>query len=163
MNLNAYKGSSLFKSPSSSSHIFTPNKAKLEMFTYSQSSIEFHISNFWSRAWVPWGKTSIFDVQTNSDYKTQKKKLYSVRASKRYLNKKNLIHGRVMATILKFKPRLHDEIYRKRFYSNSMIYTLSLSNSHRNVVSTDAEESERYIAQCNCSLSPPIFEKFFSV
>ena len=53
------------------------------------------------------------------------------------------MHDRVMAMILKFKPRLHDEIYRKRFYSNSMIYTLSLSNSNRNVVSTDAEESER--------------------
>ena len=41
-----------------------------------------------------------FDVQTNSDHKTKKIKLYSVRSLKRYLNGKNLIHGRVMATIL---------------------------------------------------------------
>ena len=39
------------------------------------------------------------DVQTNSDHKTQKIKLYSVRALKRDLNEKNLIHGRVMAMI----------------------------------------------------------------
>ena len=32
-----------------------------------------------------------FDVQTNSYHKTQKIKLYSVRALKRYLNEKNLI------------------------------------------------------------------------
>ena len=31
--------------------------------------------------------------------KLQKIKLYSVRALKRYLNEKNLIHGRVMATV----------------------------------------------------------------
>ena len=35
MNLNEYKGSFLFKSPSSSSRTFIPNTAKLEMFTYS--------------------------------------------------------------------------------------------------------------------------------
>ena len=40
-----------------------------------------------------------FDNQTNSDHKTQKIKLHSVRALKRYLNEKNLIHGRVMAMI----------------------------------------------------------------
>ena len=48
-----------------------------------------------------------FDVQTNSDHETQKIKLYSVRASERYLNEKNLIQcvGRVMATISKFAPQ----------------------------------------------------------
>ena len=51
-----------------------------------------------------------FDVQTNSDHKTQKIKFYSVRAFKRYLSEKNLIHGRVMATILKFS-RLMFETY----------------------------------------------------
>ena len=43
------------------------------------------------------------DVQTNSDQKTQKIKLYSVRALKRYRNEKNLIYCRVMATISKFR------------------------------------------------------------
>ena len=33
------------------------------------------------------------------------------------------------------KPRLHDAIYQLRFYSNSLIHILSLSNSHSNVVS----------------------------
>ena len=46
-----------------------------------------------------------FDVQTNSGHKTQKIKLYSVRASKCFLNEKNLIHGQVMGTISKFSPR----------------------------------------------------------
>ena len=49
-----------------------------------------------------------FNVQTNSDHKTQKIKLYSVRALKRYLNKTNLIHGGVMATTSKFPHQ--DEI-----------------------------------------------------
>ena len=40
-----------------------------------------------------------FDVQTNSDLKTQNVKIYSVRALKRYLNEKSLIHVRVMAPI----------------------------------------------------------------
>ena len=53
-----------------------------------------------------------FDVQTNSDHKTQKIKLYSVRALKRYLNEKNLIHGRVMATISKFSPQIFETHFR---------------------------------------------------
>ena len=46
-----------------------------------------------------------FDAQTNSDHKAPKIKLYSVRALKRCLNEKNLIHGRVMAMISKFSPQ----------------------------------------------------------
>ena len=46
-----------------------------------------------------------FDVQTNSDHKTHKIKTQSVKALKRYLNKKNLIQGRVVATISKFIPK----------------------------------------------------------
>ena len=76
---------------------------------------EFHISNFWSRRslgrnldfFSPLG----FDVQTNSDHKTQKIKLYSVRALKRYLNEKNLMHGRVMATISKFSPQIFETYF----------------------------------------------------
>ena len=56
-----------------------------------------------------------FDIQTNSDHKTQKIKLYSVTALKRYLNEKNLIHGRVMATISKFSPQIF-ETYFSWFY-----------------------------------------------
>ena len=47
-----------------------------------------------------------FDVQTNSDHKAPKIKLCSVRALKGYLNEKNLMHGRVMATISKFSPQI---------------------------------------------------------
>ena len=43
-----------------------------------------------------------FEVQANCDHKTQKIKLYSFRALKRYLNEKNLLHGREIATISKF-------------------------------------------------------------
>ena len=52
-----------------------------------------------------------FDYQTNSDHKTQKIKLYSVRALKSYLNEKNLIHGRVMATISKFSPQIFETYF----------------------------------------------------
>ena len=52
-----------------------------------------------------------FDIQTNSDHKTQQIKLYSVRALKCYLNEKNLIHGRVMATISKFSPQIFETYF----------------------------------------------------
>ena len=52
-----------------------------------------------------------FDVQTNSDHKTQKIKLYSGRALKRYLNEKNLIHGRAVATISKFSPQIFETYF----------------------------------------------------
>ena len=69
---------------------------------------EFHISIFLESA-VLWERPRFFspmgfDVQTNSDHKAKEIKLYSVRALKRYLNEKDLIHGRVMATISKFSP-----------------------------------------------------------
>ena len=43
-----------------------------------------------------------FDVQTNSDHKTQKNQALLSRALKCYLNEINLIQGRVMAAISKF-------------------------------------------------------------
>ena len=45
-----------------------------------------------------------FDVQTNSDHKTPKIKLFSLRALKSCGNERNLIDARVMATISKFSP-----------------------------------------------------------
>ena len=64
---------------------------------------ELHISNFFS----PLG----FNVQANSGHKTQKIKLYSVRALKCYLNEKNLIHGRVMETISKFSRQIFETYF----------------------------------------------------
>ena len=52
-----------------------------------------------------------FDVQTNSDNKTQKIKLYSVRALKCYLNEINLTHDLVMATISKFSPQIFETYF----------------------------------------------------
>ena len=43
-----------------------------------------------------------FEIQSDFDYKYTKIKLYSVRALKRFLNEKNLIHGRVTVTVSKF-------------------------------------------------------------
>ena len=53
-----------------------------------------------------------FDVETNSDHKTQNIKLNSVRDLKRHLNEKNLICGRVMAMILKFSPQIFETYFR---------------------------------------------------
>ena len=53
-------------------------------------------SNFFSQ--------SGFEIQSDFDCRTSKIKFYSVRALKCYLNEKNLIHGRVTATISKFSP-----------------------------------------------------------
>ena len=65
------------------------------MFTYSQSAI-YRVSQILGVV-RPLGENLDFfsllgfDIQTNSDHKTQKSKLYSVRALKRYLIEKNLI------------------------------------------------------------------------
>ena len=53
-----------------------------------------------------------FDVQANSDNKTQKIKLYSVRVLKRYLNEKSLTHNPVMARISKFSPQIFETYFR---------------------------------------------------
>ena len=44
----------------------------------------------------------VFENQSDFDYKAQKIRLYPFRTLKRYLNKKNLIHGRETETISKF-------------------------------------------------------------
>ena len=73
----------------------------------NRQCIEFHISNFWSRQSLG-RKPRVFfgplelDILRNSGHETPKIKLYSVRALKRYLNDKNLINGRVTATMSKF-------------------------------------------------------------
>ena len=42
-----------------------------------------------------------------------------------------------------FKLQLHDAIYRLRFYSNSFIHILSLSNSHNNVASLQKNRGDK--------------------
>ena len=85
------------------------------LHTRNRQYTEFHISNFWSGRSLGrkprFFSTLGFDVETNSDHKTPKIKLYSVRALKRYLNEKNLIHGRVMATISKFSPQIFETYF----------------------------------------------------
>ena len=75
-----------------------------------------HISNFWSRRSLGRKSRSFsplgFDVHINCDHKTQKIKLYSVRALKRYPNENNLIHGRAMTTISKFSPQIFETYFR---------------------------------------------------
>ena len=44
---------------------------------------------------------------------------------------------------LKLKLQLHDAIYRLPFYSNSLIHTLSLSNSHNNVASIQKNRGDK--------------------
>ena len=75
---------------------------------------EFHISNFRSRRYFgrkPRSFQSVGIVQINSDHKAPKIKLCSVRALKGYLNEKNLMHGRVMATISKFSPQIFETCF----------------------------------------------------
>ena len=44
---------------------------------------------------------------------------------------------------MSFKLQLHDAIYRLRFYSNSLIHILSLSNSHNNVASMQKNRGDK--------------------
>ena len=57
-----------------------------------------------------------FEIQRVFDYRTSKIKFYSVRALKCYLNEKNLIHGRVTATISKFSPQIFEMYIRSSDY-----------------------------------------------
>ena len=41
------------------------------------------------------------------------------------------------------KLQLHDAIYRLRFYSNSLIHILSLSNSHNNIASVQKNRGDK--------------------
>ena len=118
MNLNEYKGSFLFKSPSSSSRSIIPKTAKLEMFTYLCWPI-YRVSRLnFLESLVPWENTSIFLVRWDLTFKqilitkTQELKLYSVRALKQYLKETNLIHGQVMATTSKFSAQIVETYFR---------------------------------------------------
>ena len=55
-----------------------------------------------------------FDTRRTSDHETPKIKLYSVRALKCHLNDKNLIHGRVTATISGFSPQIFETYFHLR-------------------------------------------------
>ena len=117
MDSNEYTGSFLFMSPSSSSRCFISNTAKLKFVIAKKNGVS-HLKFLESS--VPWEKILIFlsplgfDIQTNSDHKTQKIKLYSVRALKRYLNEKNLIHGRAVSMISKFSPQIFETYFGKK-------------------------------------------------
>ena len=65
-----------------------------------------------------------FEIQSVFDYRTLKIKSYSVRALKCYLNEKNLIHGRVTATISKLSPQ-------KRTLAETRTDTSAIANVHQ--------------------------------
>ena len=95
----------MFKSPSSSSYNLISDRAKVEMFTTRNiQSFTFQIFGVVSLSLNLLEKPGFlaslgFDIQRYSVHETPNIKLYSVRAFKRYLNKK---HGREIATISKF-------------------------------------------------------------
>ena len=60
---------------------------------------------------------------------------------------------------IKVKLQLHDAIYRLRFYSNSLIHILSLSNSHNNVVSLQKNRSDKsHRVICSLKQVLPLFQ-----
>ena len=64
------------------------------------------------------------------------------------------------------KPQLHDAIYRLRFYSNSLIHILSLSNSYNNVASIQknrGDKSQRVIVALECIWNEIWFFGFFNI
>ena len=83
---------------------------------------EFHISNFESRRSVWRVKFKFFcplgfKIQSHFVLETTKIKLHSVRALKRYLNEKNLMHGRGTATIWTFSAQSLQTYSRWQFIS----------------------------------------------
>ena len=68
------------------------------------------------------------------------------------------------------KLRLDDAIYRLRFYSNSLIHILSLSNSHNNVTSIQKNRGDKshrvivalpFVTEGNFSGSHPLINDAF--
>ena len=62
------------------------------------------------------------------------------------------------------KLQLHDAIYRLRFYSNSLIHILSLSNSHNDVASIQknrSDKSHRVIVRVIVALNYAIYWLLF--
>ena len=98
------------KSPSSSGHNFRNITGNVYIFVIDKYT-EFHILSFGIVGLleekldilVPWELTFI-----DSDRETSKIKLYMVRALKRYLKKKNLIHGQETLAISKFSSLITD-------------------------------------------------------
>ena len=78
------------------------------------------------------GKFDFFSVPQDLKFKailiteTQKIKFYIVRALKCYLNEKNLIHGRVTATISKFSPQIFEMYYISVIYDQSDLARLEI-------------------------------------
>ena len=58
-------------------------------------------------------------------------------------NKRAPNHNSQHLTLKKLKLQLHDAIYRLRFYSNSLIHILSLSNFHNNVASIQKNRGDK--------------------
>ena len=69
---------------------------------------------------------SAFEIQSDFDYRNSKIKFYFVRALKCYLNEKNMIHGRVTATISNFSPQI-SETYISVIYDQSDLARLEIS------------------------------------
>ena len=84
-------------------YIFVITNYKISHLKFLESSVPWEKNlDFFS----PFG----FDIQTASHYKTQKNQAL-VRALKRYLNEKNLIHARVLETTSKFSPQIFETYF----------------------------------------------------
>ena len=102
---NQSKAQDLYKMLSSFSYNFISDIANLKIFCISVIS---NNKSFISRNLKAVGSLgrkfdffspSGFEIQSDFNYRTSKIKFYSVRTLKCYVNEKNLIHGRVTATI----------------------------------------------------------------
>ena len=69
-----------------------------------------------------------FDLQRHSDQEIPKIKRHSVRVLKRYLNKKNLTHGRETATILKFSALIYETYFSTVIFMPSFELKVLLSD-----------------------------------
>ena len=77
-----------------------------------------------------------FEIQSDFDYRTSKIKFYSVRSLKCYLNEKNLIHGRVTATISKFSPQIFETYITYEVNSNKHNSSQAVARSESNQMVT---------------------------
>ena len=84
----------------------------------------------------------------------------------KYADTRELLSSSLFLLTTRIKLQLHDAIYLLRFYSNSLIHILSLSNSHNNVASIQknrGDKSHRVIAVLGYNYTVRFIPRFFCI
>ena len=110
--MNEYEGSFLLKSPSSYS-LYTQHSKTGNVYILVIGNMQRFTSQIFGIVGPLGENLNFFLVRWDLTFLSQKPKNQALlsQSLKRYLNEKNLIHGRVMATISKFSPQIFETYF----------------------------------------------------